>query len=187
MDECLPDAEPCPDALFADVPRPDALFDGDVRSAELLADVLFDAVACSDTFLDDVLLVEDTLFVAELLAGLPAAEDVRRGSLSAFRPALISAAVSERIFCSIASIEISSASSVFFRPLPPPMSRPHLWQNFVPSRSTTPQSGHLISFITLVPHFGQNWSVSISPAPHSLHIMPVSPRYISCCLSLWQS
>lgn len=150
MDECL----------FAGV-----LFDGDVRSAELLADVLFEAGACSDAPLDDVLLAEDAcsdplrdtvLFGAELLAGFPADEDGRRGSLSAFRPALISAAVSESIFCSIASIETSSASSVFFRPLPPPMSRPHLWQNFVPSRSTAPQSGHLISFITLVPHFGQN-------------------------------
>lgn len=171
----FPDAELCPDTLLPDVLRPDVLLDGvlfaaDVRSDVLLADELFEEAACSAAFFGAVPLEEgicsalfpgDVLLAGalrgtELLSGLPSAGAARRGSLSPPRPALISAAVSERIFCSIASIGISSVSSTAFCLLPLSTNLPHLWQNLVPSRSTAPQSGHLISFITLVPHFGQN-------------------------------
>ena len=112
----------------------------------LLAGALLGVVLLSDELCVDDELLGDVL----LWTGLRDVPDF-------LRSALISAAVSDRIFLSIASIGISNVSSDTPPTLPlPPTDLPHLGQNFAPSRSTAPQSGHLLSLIALAPHFGQN-------------------------------
>ncbi len=89
----------------------------------------------------------------------------------------ISRSVTDKIFCSISAIGISSVSDSFTNTLasskssPSAIILPHLGQNFVPSRKAAPHSGQLFFISTLEPHCTQNLSVSSRLAPHFLHFM----------------